>query len=122
MIWRLTRAGLVAALVVGAAGLALERARFGASDGDALRRIESELRQRLDASARTLAAVAARAAQARDAIRDAPRDTAAARQLFAAVDLALPDEETGRTGATVYDAAGAPVAWSGLVSDLPKDR
>src|SRR5438067_2840900 len=122
MIWRLARAGLVAALVVGVAGIALERARFGRSDADAVRRIESELRRRLDASAASLAATAARVAQERDAIRDAPRDTAAARRLFDVADVALPDEEAGHTGVTIFDGAGVPIAWSGRVSEFPKDR
>src|SRR5256885_1516504 len=51
IIWRLVRAGLVAALVVGLSGWAYERAHFGASDSDALARIEAELRQRFAASA-----------------------------------------------------------------------
>ena len=46
-VWRLARNGLAAALAVGVAGWALERSRFGASDEDALRRMEAELRQRL---------------------------------------------------------------------------
>src|SRR3989442_182580 len=122
MIWRLARAGLVAALVVGLSGWALGRARFGASDQDTLRRIESELRRRLGESADTLAGIASRLARRRDAIRDAPRDSAAARQLFDAADLALPEEETGRTGVPIFDTAAMPLAWAGRVSELPKER
>ena len=33
----------------------------------------------------------------------------------------MPDEETGRTGITIYDSAGIPLAWAGRVSDLGKD-
>src|SRR3989442_12406061 len=96
MIWRLARAGLVAALVVGLSGWALERARFGASDRDTLRRIESELRRRLGESADRLAGIARQLARRRDAIRDAPRDTAAARQLFDPAATARPREGTRR--------------------------
>jgi signal transduction histidine kinase len=122
IIWRLARAGLVAAVVVGLAGWALERARFGASDEDALPRIESELRQRLDASADMLGGIAVRMAGERSAIRDAPRDPAAARRLFDAADRALPDEGAGRTGVTVFDLAGMPLAWAGRVSEPVKAR
>ena len=38
----------------------LERARFGATDEAALERVEAELQQRIDASAATLGAIAAR--------------------------------------------------------------
>ena len=73
IIWRVARAGLVAALLVGAAGWALERTRFGGSDADAVARIEAELRQRFDRSADTLGAIAARVAAQREAIRAAAR-------------------------------------------------
>ncbi|PYR54524.1 MAG: hypothetical protein DMF91_26620, partial [Acidobacteria bacterium] len=97
IIWRLVRAGLVAALVVGLSGWAYERAHFGASDSDALARIEAELRQRFAASADSLGRIAAGVAAQRAAITDAPRDPAAARRLFDAVDAALPDEDVGLT-------------------------
>src|SRR2546425_9913558 len=123
IIWRLVRAGLVAALVVGLGGWAYERAHFGASDSDALARIEAELRQRFAASADSLGRIGAGVAAQRAAIADAPRDPAAARRLFDAVDAALPDEDVGLTGLSVYDAAGMPLAWGGRVSDdLPKTR
>ena len=59
-------------------------------------RVEAELRQRFDASADTLGALAARVAAERDAIRAAPRDPAAARRLFDAVDAALSGGRAGR--------------------------
>jgi signal transduction histidine kinase len=122
ILWRIARAGLAAALLAGIVGWGLERARFGASDRDALRRIESELRQRLDASADALDAMAARVAQRRDAIAGAARDTAAARELFDAADGALANQETGRTGLTIYDAGSAPLAWAGRVSEFRKEQ
>jgi len=111
-------AGLVSALAVAAGGWTLERVRFGASDAEAIARVKAETQQRFDASADNLGEVAARAASQRDLIRAAPRDAAAAARLFDALDAAL-TEDTGHTGITVYDAAGAPLAWAGLVSDLP---
>ena len=121
-VWRLARNGLAAALAVGVAGWALERSRFGASDDDALRRMEAELRQRLASSAETLGAMSARVGAEREAIRMAPRDPAAVRRLFDAVEAVIPAEESGRTGLTVYARDGSPLAWAGRASDLPRDR
>ncbi|HUK34722.1 MAG TPA: HAMP domain-containing sensor histidine kinase, partial [Vicinamibacterales bacterium] len=42
------------------------------------------------------------------------------RQLFAQVANALPAEQAGRVGVTVYDPGGRPIAWAGRVSSLPK--
>ena len=119
---RVARAGVVVALCVAVGGLALERLRFGASDGSARARVEAELRQRFDATADLLGTLAARIAPQRDTIRAAARDPAAAKRLFEALDAALPDEEPGRTGITVYDVSGAPLAWAGRVSELPQQR
>ena len=124
-IWRLLRAGLAAALVVGASGWAIERAQFGPTDQTALSRVEAELRQRLDANVDSLGTIAAAVASRRDIIRGASaatRDVAAARQLFDLVDAALPDDVADPFGISVYDAAAAPLAWAGAVSDLPKER
>src|SRR4051812_32625049 len=116
--WRLVAAGIVVALAVGASGRVVERARFGASDAETLARVEAELRGRFDADAVALAAIAARAAAARDVIRVALLDPAE-RRLFEVAAGALPAERAGRVGVTVYDAAGRPIAWAGRVSDLP---
>ena len=119
---RILGAGAAVAIAVLAGGWALERARFGASDEAAAARVEAELRDRFEASADLLGAVASRVQPHTDTIRAAARDPAAAKQLFAQVDDALPDDEAGRSGITVYDAAGATLAWSGRVSDRPTGR
>jgi signal transduction histidine kinase len=119
---RVARAGVVVALCVTLGGLALERLRFGASDAAARSRVEAELRQRFDASADLLGTLAARIAPQRETIRAAARDPAAARRLFEALDAVLPDDEPSRTGITIYDVSGAPLAWAGRVSELPKPR
>jgi signal transduction histidine kinase len=120
-IFRVVRAGAAAALIVGLTGYGLERARFGPSDQSALARVEAELRQRFDASAATLGAIAARLAAEPDTARAAPRDQAGLKRLFDLVAAAMPDDEGGRTGITIYDAAGTPLAWAGRVSDLRKE-
>lgn len=116
---RIVLAGLAAALAVAAGGWTLERLRFGASDAEAIARVEAETQQRFDASADNLGTIAARVAAQRDLIRAAPRAIAAAARLFDALDAAL-TEDKGHTGITVYDAAGTPLAWAGLVADLPR--
>ena len=121
-ILRVARAGLVVALLVALVGWASARQRFGSSDQAALARVERELRERFEASADTLGRLAARVASNRDAVAAAPRDAAAVRRLFDACAGAIPSDEAGRTGVTIYDATGAPLAWAGRVSDLPRAR
>src|SRR5258708_1803022 len=120
-IQRIVRAGAAVALVVGLTGWGLERARFGASDESARRRVEVELRQRIDAGATTLAAIAARVTAKSEAMRRTPLDRAAVKLLFDIARGALPADEAGHTGITIYDADAAPLAWAGRVSDLPKE-
>jgi len=122
LILRIVRVGLTAAVIAGVVGYGLERARFGPTDQAALSRVEAELRQRFDASAATLGTIAAQIAALPDAGRPAPRDQAALKRLFDAVSAALPEDEAGRTGITIYDAVGAPLAWGGRVTELGKER
>jgi hypothetical protein len=53
--------------------------------------------------------------------RAAPRDQATLKRLFTIATAALPEESASRTGITIYDALGTPMAWAGRVSDLGKD-
>jgi signal transduction histidine kinase len=119
---RVARVGLAAALLLAVAGWAIERRRFGSSDQEALARAERELRERFDAGADTLGSLAARVAALRDDLRAAPRDDAAVKRLFEACIGAIPADEAGRTGITVYEITAAPIAWAGRVSDLPRSR
>jgi len=117
--WRLVGAGIVVALAIGVSGPFVERLRFGATDADTLVRVEAELRARFDADASLLAGVALGVAEGRDAIRAALLDPGDKR-LFDLVARALPAEQAGRVGVTVYDGASRPIGWAGRVSDLPK--
>src|SRR4051812_3810875 len=112
--WRIGRAGIVAAVALAAAGWLLGRARFGASDEAAVRRVETELVEAFASSAGALARTAAQLAAAGDAIVEAARSPATARRLFDAVDAALADQDLARTGVTVYDGRDdEPIAWGG---------
>src|SRR5258706_12756632 len=58
--WRLVAGGLLVALAAAASGGAIERARFGSTDDEALARVETELRRQFDTNARALTELAAR--------------------------------------------------------------
>jgi signal transduction histidine kinase len=120
---RLAIAGAVAALLVATVGAWLERSRFGATDEASVARVEAELRQRVNVAADTLGTIAARVAASQGLVQPAARDDGVLRLLFDALTAALPDETVRRTGVTVYShPAAVPIAWSGRVSDLPKQR
>lgn len=120
LIPRVVRAGLAAAVIVALTGFALERVRLGATDQTAMARAHDQLQLRFDRGADTLQQVSARLEAQSRLVRVTPRDTAGTRALFDAVSEALPPEEVARTGVTVYDGAGTPLAWAGRVSDLPR--
>ncbi len=121
LILRIVRAGAVAAIVAGAAGFAVERVRFGASDQTALARVQAEIGDRFERSASGLAAIAARTAAQPEIPLDGPPDQTRIRRLFDVAQAAVPGNDT-QTGVTIYDSAAAPLAWAGRVSDLPKER
>src|SRR5580765_830534 len=117
--WRFVVIGIVAALAVGVSGGLVERVRFGATDNDTLLRVEAELRARFDADSALLTSIGTLTAANKDAIQAALLDPIDNR-LFEAVAGALPADQAGRVGATVYDDKGQPLAWAGRVTDLPK--
>jgi signal transduction histidine kinase len=119
---RLVRWGLAAALAAGIGGWGLERARFGADDQASVARVEAELRQRIDDSAGAIRLLAERVAAERNAIAQAPRDPTAAKRLFDVVNAAVSADDTDRTAISVYDNTANPIAWAGVVTDLPRDR
>ena len=122
---RLTRtiaAGLAVAGLIALVGRTLERQRFGATDQESLVRIERELRERFDTGANTLATLTRTVALSANLIGTAARDKAAAKELFDVLDKALRDEPVPVTGISVYDATAQPVAWSGRVSDIDRER
>jgi signal transduction histidine kinase len=119
---RLVVGGLLGAAIAAAAGRALELSRFGSTDDEALSRVEAEFRRQFDSSADALGAMAAQVTAARTAIQQAQRDPATATRLFDVVSEALPAEQAGRTGITVYDTAGRPLAWAGRALDLATER
>src|SRR4029077_15925402 len=102
--WRLVAGGLLVALAVAASGRAIERARFGSTDDEALARVEAELRRQFDTSARALGDLAAAVRADSTVIRAALRDRTETRRLFDVVSDAVTTQQAGpTTGITVYD-------------------
>jgi signal transduction histidine kinase len=119
---RLVAAGFLVSAVLAGIGLTLGRTRFGADDRVAIERIEAELRQRFAVGAETLASLAAPVVASRDLIRTASRDPSDAGRLFDLLDAVVSSRSSSAAGITVYAANGAPIAWAGRVSDLPRER
>src|SRR5258706_12052195 len=111
--WRLVAGGLLVALAVAASGGAIERARFGSTDDEALARVETELRRQFDTNARALTELAARVRADASVIRAASRDPAEARRLFDVVSDALAQAQAGPAGITLHDASDPRVPWPG---------
>jgi signal transduction histidine kinase len=119
---RIAAAGVVLASAVAAGGVLVERVRIGATDQVAVQRVESELGSRF---AETTSALVARAVHAQgdpEAIRRSSRDDSAVRDLFRQLAMEVPPGSSVSAGLTIYGAQGAPIAWAGRVSDVPRDR
>jgi signal transduction histidine kinase len=119
---RLAAVGVAAVALVAVTGELMSRLRFGATDEDAVARARSEVEERFNRAAQALNARAARVAPAPEDVQAASYDVATVRRLFERLDRALPAESRSTAGITVYDSRGTPVAWSGRVSDLTRDR
>ncbi len=119
---RTAASGLALAVLTAIGGRVLERSRLGPTDQDALVRIERELRERFDTSAATLGALTSRVATSGDLIRTAGRDRTSAGRLFETLDGALAVERARDAGISVFDANALPLAWSGRVSDINRER
>ncbi|MGE3704214.1 MAG: ATP-binding protein [Vicinamibacterales bacterium] len=114
--------GLACALLVAAGGTIWTRAYLGRDDADAFARVEAEVRERLDGSARTLAAVSQDVGRHRALIRQVLDDTTRAPELpalFEALARAVPSGSGATTGITVYDSTRVPMAWAGRVFEFP---
>jgi signal transduction histidine kinase len=99
-----------------------ERVRVGATDQVAVQRVESELGQRFAETTSTLVARAAHAQGDPEAIRRSSRDDSAVRDLFRQLATEVPSGSSVSAGLTIYGPQGAPIAWAGRVSDVPRDR
>jgi signal transduction histidine kinase len=119
---RVLVAGLLAAVAAALIGRGLERSRIGATDQDALARIESELDSRFDIAARSLAARSTRMLAVSGTVRRVRDDSDVVNTLFQTLDAELGTDHDNSAGITIFDATASPLAWSGRVSDLPRER
>jgi signal transduction histidine kinase len=109
------------ALALTAIGFATaEYRRLGRTDADGVSRVSARVVRQFGRSQERLADAAHQVASQGPLIARAPVDPESARSLFVFLK-ALPDT-SGTLALTVYSPAGAPLAWSGVPSDLPSTR
>ena len=116
--WRLLASFLAALGLVWLAGRAYESRTLGPTDEAGQRLIAEGVRREFGRLSEALGRAATDASRQRDLLLRAPSDSAAARELFAA--LASRDRE--QVAVTVYGANGVPLAWSGRPSEIPGAR
>ena len=120
---RLLAGGLLAIVLAGVAGAALEYRRFGPTDAAAIERLNADIRQRFADMVQEISAISARVAgsSAAAAAVGAGRDDA--RVLF---DLAADQRRASAApddiAVTLYDAGIVARAWAGAPSDIPEER
>jgi signal transduction histidine kinase len=123
---RIYAGGLACAVLATVVGLALERARFGSSDADALSRVEASVRSEIAAVNASLTEIAASAARDPGLFDAAARDPAgpSATALFDRADQSLQGRTPEVFAVTAYrpSGSGTPLAWSGRPSDIPVER
>ncbi|HEV3214125.1 MAG TPA: HAMP domain-containing sensor histidine kinase [Vicinamibacterales bacterium] len=121
---RIYAAGVVCAILAVAIGFALERARFGSTDADALARGEGSVRDEIAGVVASLTEIASSVAGEPGLFDAAAADPAGARALFDRADQALAGREPGVFAVTAYraSASGTPLAWSGRPSEISVER
>ncbi|HTL03033.1 MAG TPA: HAMP domain-containing sensor histidine kinase [Vicinamibacterales bacterium] len=123
---RIYAGGLACALVVVAAGFALERARFGASEAEGLARVERSVQSDITAVAAALTEIASSVGREPGRFDAAAADPVGtgARLLFDRADQALQGRTSGAFAVSAYrpSGSGTPLAWSGRPSEIPIER
>ena len=114
--------GLVAALVVLAAGAVVRRLMLGADDAAARVRIEEEIRAAFTSMGLELRSIAQQAAVPNDVRLAASGDVQAASRLFASAAAAVNAGDPLDLAVTIYATDGRPLAWAGHSTELPSDR
>ena len=115
--------GLACALAAALAGIAIERARFGPTEQDAMTRVERSVRIEIDGVASALNDIAASVGREPALFDTAAADPAGARPLLDRADQSLQARNAGVFAVTAYRPSGAwPLAWSGVPSEISIDR
>jgi signal transduction histidine kinase len=120
---RIYLTGLVCAALAAVAGISIERARFGPNNqNEALARVERSVRAEIDTVASALGDIAATVAREPALFDTAAADPAGARPLLDRADQALQGRTAGVFAVTAYRPSGAPLAWSGVPSEISGER
>jgi signal transduction histidine kinase len=120
---RIYLTGLACALVAALGGIAIERFRFGPTEQDAMKRVESSVRVEIDNVASALSDIATSVGREPALFDTAAADPAGARPLLDRADQSLQARTAGVFAVTAYRPSGAwPLAWSGVPSEIDIDR
>ncbi|MDO8835129.1 MAG: HAMP domain-containing protein, partial [Vicinamibacterales bacterium] len=117
---RLLSAWLLAALVTILVFRAIETAQLGWTDRDGTERVRASVTRQFAEAQRRLEAAATAVVRERRLVAEAAADPRATRDLFALLQRTA-SPATG-IALSVYTATGAPLAWSGRPSALPRAR
>ena len=121
---RIILTGLVCAGMAAVAGIAIERARLGPTDAEAVARVERSVRAEIAGVTSALADIASAVARQPALFDAAAADPAGAgvRALLDRTDQALRGRTAGVFAVTAHRPSGAPLAWSGVPSEIPAER
>ena len=120
---RIYLTGLACALAAAVGGIGIERARFGPTEQDAMKRVEHSVRVEIDNVASALSDIAASVGREPALFDTAAADPAGARPLLDRADQSLQARTAGVFAVTAYRPSGAwPLAWSGVPSEIAIDR
>jgi signal transduction histidine kinase len=119
---RIAVAGVGCAVLVAAGGTTWQWLVLGADGGAARQRAETEVRAAFEEMAARLRQMGNAVADPAAVSAAADEDAAAARRLFTAADAAVAGGDGASTALTVYDSEGAPLAWAGRTSNLPREQ
>jgi signal transduction histidine kinase len=115
--------GLACAAVAALGGIALERARLGPTDAEALLRAERSVRAEIVEVTTALEDIAVSVGREPSLFDTAAADPIGARPLLDRADSALEGRMAGVFAVTVYRPSGAvPLAWSGVPSEIEVER
>jgi signal transduction histidine kinase len=120
---RIYLTGLACAAAAALGGIAIERARFGPTEQEAVARVEQSVRSEIDEVATALNDIALVVGREPALFDTAAADPAGARPLLDRADQSLQGRAAGVFAVTAYRPSGAwPLAWSGVPSEIGIDR
>jgi signal transduction histidine kinase len=121
---RILLIGLACAGGAAVAGIAIERARLGLTDADAVARVERSVRVEIAGVTTALTEIASAVGREPALFDTALADPAGAgvRALLDRTDQALRGRTAGVFAVTAHRPSAGPLAWSGVPSEIPVER